>query len=124
MVADSRTRFIEHRGTQILLLDYTNIVDKETALREIATSRRIIAQQPQNSLCTLTNVAGSRYDADVVQALKELTAHNRPYVKAAAVVGLNPLMRVIYRAVAAFSKRDIRIFDDLEKAKDWLQEQA
>ena len=124
MVADSRTRFIEHRGTQILLLDYTNIVDKETALREIATSRRIIAQQPPGSLLTLTHVAGSRYDADVVQALKELTLHNRPYVKAAAVVGLNPLMRVIYRAVTAFSKRDIHVFDELEAAKDWLQEQA
>ncbi|MEJ2679496.1 MAG: hypothetical protein P8174_10535, partial [Gemmatimonadota bacterium] len=115
-----RTRFIVHNDVPILLLDYSNITDPETALAEIASSRRIIAQQPEGSVRTLTFVEGAQYNTHVVQALKDLTTHNKPYVKAAAVVGLNALHRIIYRAVITFSRRDIQVFSDLETAKNWL----
>lgn len=118
-----RTRFIIHNDVPILLLDYSNINGRDAALREIGLSRRIIAQQPEGSVRTLTYVEGAHYDVDVVQALKELTVHNAPYVKAAAVVGLNALRRIIYRAVITFSRRDIRVFSDLDAAKDWLAAQ-
>jgi hypothetical protein len=124
MENQTRTRFIIHNDVPILLLDYSHITEPDTALREIALSRRIIAQQPEGSLRTLTYVEGAQYDADVVQALKDLTIHNKPYVKAAAVVGLNALRRIIYRAVITFSGRDIRVFSDLEDAKDWLSTQT
>ncbi|HKJ92272.1 MAG TPA: hypothetical protein VJ957_03840 [Longimicrobiales bacterium] len=124
MEGDPRTRFITHKGVSILLLDYSGIADTDTALKEIARSRRIIAQQPRGSLRTLTYVEGAHYDTRVVQALKDLTTHNAPFVKAAAVVGLNALRRVIYRAVITFSRRDIRVFADLDTAKDWLAGQS
>lgn len=123
MEMQPRTRFIMHNDVPILLLDYSNIADPQTALAEIALSRRIIAQQPEGSLRTLTYVEGAHYDTNVVQALKDLTVHNAPYVKAAAVVGLDALRRVIYRAVTTFSRRDIRIFSELDAAKDWLAAQ-
>lgn len=124
MEASQRTRFIDHQGHPILFLDYSGIQEKEEALRAIAASRRIISHQTRNSLLTLTHVEGSRYDADVVQALKELTAHNKPYVRAAAVVGMSTVMRVIYRAVTTFSRREIRAFQELDEAKDWLVRHA
>ena len=118
-----RTRLIEHRGTRIMLLDYSDILDTEEALREIEKTRAVIATHPPASLRTLTYVKGSRYTAPVIEAMKELVAHNKPYVTAAAVVGMNTLHRVIYRAVVAFSRRNIHVFDDLEQAKDWLVRQ-
>ena len=119
-----RTRLIEHRGGQIMLLDYSDLLDTEEALGEIGKTKAVIATHPPGSLRTLTYVRGSRYDAPVIEAMKELVAHNGPYVTAAAVVGMNTLHRVIYRAVVAFSRRNIHVFDDLEKAKDWLVEQT
>ena len=118
-----RTRMITHRGKEIMLLDYSNVIETQHALDEIAKTRAIIAQQSPDSLRTLTYVAGARYTAPVVEAMKELVAHNRPYVKAAAVVGMNTLHRIIYRAVTAFSSRTIHVFDDLDAAKDWLVDQ-
>ena len=115
-----RTRLILHRGRQIMLLDYSDILDTAEALDEIQKSKVVIAQQPPGSLLTLTYVRGSRYTAPVIDAMKELVAHNKPYVKAAAVVGMNTLHRIIYRAVVAFSRRNIQVFDDLDEAKDWL----
>jgi hypothetical protein len=114
---------IEHRGKQILLLDYSDVMDTAEALRYIAETKAIIAQHPPESVRTLTYVRGSRYTAPVIDAMKDLVAHNRPYVKAAAVVGMNTLHRIIYRAVITFSRRNIQVFEDLEPAKDWLAEQ-
>ena len=119
-----RTRMIEHRGRQIMLLDYSDIMTPEEAFAEIAKTKALIAQQPPASVRTLTYVRGSRYTAAVIDGMKDLVAHNRPFVKAAAVVGMNTLHRIMYRAVVAFTRRNIEVFDDLEQAKDWLAEQA
>ena len=115
-----RTRLILHRGRQIMLLDYSDVLDTAEALAEIEKSKVVIAQQQPDSLLTLTYVRGSRYTAPVIDAMKDLVSHNKPYVKAAAVVGMNTLHRIIYRAVVAFSRRNIQVFDDLDEAKDWL----
>lgn len=119
-----RTRLILHRGRQIMLLDYSGVNDTGEALSEIEKSKAVIASHPPDSLLTLTYVKGSRYTAPVVEALKQLVAHNKPYVKAAAVVGMNTLHRIIYRAITAFSSRNIQVFEDLDEAKDWLVQQA
>lgn len=118
-----RTRFIEHRGSRILLLDYSGITDPAEALREIELSRKMVARQPPGSLLALTYVRDARYNTEIVQALKGLVEHNRPYVKASAVVGLAGIQRAVYQTLLLFSKRVIRTFDDMEEAKDWLVEQ-
>lgn len=115
-----RTHFIEHRGRRILVLDYSGIRDPAEGLREIEKSRAMVARQPPGSLLVLTYVKDARYNTEVVQALKEMVVHNRPYVKASAVVGLSGIQRAVYQTLLLFSKRVIRTFDDLEEAKDWL----
>jgi len=86
-----RTRFIDHRGTRILVLDYSGLKSADEALREIDNSKRIVAMQPPKSLLVLTSVREARYNAAVLQALKELAAHNEPHVKASAIVGMGGL---------------------------------
>jgi hypothetical protein len=83
----------------------------------------VIRSQPEASLIILTDVTGARYNLEVVEKLKEFTTGNRPYVRASAVVGLDSFQKVFYNAVTLFSKRTFPVFDDIEKAKDWLIEQ-
>jgi len=45
---------------------------------------------------------------------------NKPYVVAAAVVGVTGLKQIIYNAVMKFSGRKLTAFDSLAEAKDWL----
>lgn len=118
-----RVRFIEHRGVPILLIDFSGLQKTEEILREIGVARALVAAQPPASLRTLTHVRGARYTPPVMDALKELTAHNKPYVKAAAVVGMEGLHRVLFRAVIVFSRRNIEAFDTLDRARDWLASQ-
>ena len=118
-----RTRFIDHKGKRILLLDYSGVRDPEESVREIQHSMRVVAAQPPRSLRVLTSVREARYNAAVLQALKELAAHNAPYVLASAVVGMSGLHRIAYQAVILFSKRKIKTFDRDDEALDWLAEQ-
>ncbi len=120
----SRTRFIEHQGSRVLLFDYAGIRDTAEAKREIAESVRVVAtQRPEKSLLVMTDVTDARYDSEVVQALKQLAAHNTPYVKASAVVGVRGLQKVVYQAVVWFSKRNLQLFDTREAALAWLAQQ-
>ena len=52
--------------------------------------------------------------------MKQFSAHNKPYVKAAAVVGITGLKKIIFGAVMAFSRRNLESFEDMEQAKRWL----
>jgi hypothetical protein len=119
-----RTRFIEHRGRRILLLDYSGVRDPQEAIREVRHSMEVVARQPPGSLLVLTQVRDARYNAAVLQKMKELAAHNAPYVKASAVVGMSGLHRIAYQAVILFSKRNIRVFDAENEALDWLASQG
>ena len=81
--------FIEHQGQRILLLDFARIRDPQIVLREIEEARKFIAQQPRRKeLLTLADVSKLRFNDDVLKAFRELTKHDEPYEKAAAVFGL------------------------------------
>jgi hypothetical protein len=117
-----RVSFITHGGREILLLDFSGMKAAE-AIAMIKHAMGVISSRPVNSLLTLTDVTEIRFNDDLSRKMKEFTAHNKPYVRAAAVVGVTGLKRIIYNAVIAFSRRNITTFDDRETAKRWLAEQ-
>jgi hypothetical protein len=55
--------------------------------------------------------------------MKEFVIHNKPYVVAAAVVGVTGLKQVILNAVMKLSGRKLTAFNTLAAAKDWLAAQ-
>jgi hypothetical protein len=118
-----RTRFVDHKGKKILLLDYTNLgTSPEELQEEIARTRQLISTQPPGSLLTLTDVRGSRITPGNVKAMQELVRHNTPYVQwGAVIVGLTGIQLTAFRAIQAVSRRrNLRAFNDLDEAKDWL----
>lgn len=114
-----RVKFIKHCEKEILLLDFSNSGADEV-LKIIEDAKRVIRTKPENSLLTLTDVTNARFNEEVGDGMKQFSAHNKPYVKAAAVVGIIGLKRIIFGAVMAFSKRNLESFDDMEQAKRWL----
>lgn len=118
----THARFITHRGTQILFID---LARKSPAglLEAIREAQAVIAAQPPASLLTLTDVEGSTYNREVADALKAYVAHNKTFVRAGAVVGLNDLKRVIFNFLNRVTGRSLKGFEQLDAAKDWLAKQ-
>lgn len=117
-------QFIRHQDIEVLYLDFSYSNSKEEILRIIEKTKTLISSRPRLSVFTLTNIIDAYFDADINQALKGLAAHNKPYVKAGAVVGLTTVQKIVYNSVLFFSKRQLEICDDLESAKTWLSSQA
>jgi len=122
-----RTHFIDHRGQRLLMLDYTNLgTDLDQLKAEIDRSKGVIAREPPASVLTLTDVRGSKITPGAVKAMQELVQFNAPYVRwSAVVVGLTGVYLTGFRAIQALSRRkNMRAFNDLDEAKDWLLSHA
>lgn len=110
-----------HKLKRILLLDFTQIENPQDAMEVIEFAREFVARQPPDSLYTLSDITGSRYDRDVTSGLQDLAKHNKPYVIAGAAVGVSGLQKVVFRSILAFSgRKNIQLFDDRSTAMDWL----
>jgi hypothetical protein len=118
-----RIYFIDHKGTQILYVDFSNLLPSQLPVC-IEEAKKIIGAEPENSLLTLTNVTNMRFDYDSSQTIIDFSKHNKPYIKAAAVIGISGIQTVILNSVKISTKREFAIFDDIEKAKDWLAEEG
>jgi hypothetical protein len=118
-----RTRFIEHKGCEILLYDFAHVDDVDEGLRIVQAARPRILGRPPKSVRTLVTVQDSKFDTKIAKAVQELARHNKPYVLASAIVGLSGLQRVILTAVMRATGRTFATFVDLEEAKDWLATQ-
>jgi hypothetical protein len=114
----SRVRTIEHG---IVLQDFSNIAHAHEALAAIAEARVFMQARPRNrSTLLLTDFTGSIYNQEVTDAMRRLAKDYQPYVRASAVYGVTPIMRVILRAVIALTGRDIRLFATREDAIAYL----
>ena len=118
-MATERIKFILHSGKEILLLDFSGCSADE-ACGVIEQAMPVVKTRPEHSLRTLADVTNMRFDDRLSQRMKEFTAHNKPYVKAAAVVGVTGLKKILFEAVMIFSKRKFHAFDDQDQAKNWL----
>ena len=117
-------QLLTRNGRQIVLLDLTNVTNPEDGVQRIARARAWFAQQkPDRSLRVCSDATGSRYDARILEALKELAAHNVPYVGVAAVVVPTAVHRVALNVASLFSKRRFTAFSTREPALDWLAQQ-
>ena len=114
-----RARIIEHKGIRIVYIDFSNCPTTE-ALDVITAARPLIRNKPDKSVFTITYTDGGKFDSNLISSLKEFTKGNEPYVKAAAVVGITGLQKIVLNAVSFFSNREFATFDDMEEAKEYL----
>jgi hypothetical protein len=116
-----RVRFIEHQSRKILLFDFTNIWSVVEAAKVIDAAIAYVGKLPQKGeLLTLVDVKESSFDDHVVNKLKELGAHNRPWVLAGAVVGMSGMQKIMFRLINSFNGRKLAAFNTREQAQAWL----
>jgi len=122
MDINDKVKFIEHKGKQILFINMADLLEDDV-LQVIESAKKIIRSQPEKSVLTLTDVTHARYNARVVSAMQEYVKGNKLYIKAAAVIGINPIKRIIFNKIMEFSRREIFAFENMGKAMDWLVKQ-
>lgn len=114
-----RAKFVEHKGKQIFKMDCTaaSLQEMNTVIEECILQVR---NKPEKSVLTLTIAGGTDFSGETISKLKELARDNTPYVKTGAIVGITGLYKVVFNAVAMFSRRRFYLFETVEEAMDFL----
>lgn len=113
------TEFVEYKGKRILCLRYLTLT-KEEFLAQLEEVKALVASQAPNSLLIVTVFGGLRFDTEIAAAVKDYIAHNKPYVRASAVVGISGLRRSLYNAVVYLTRRQIKVCQTEEEALEYL----
>jgi len=112
-------RFIDHRGKQVLLIDYTDGTAEEV-LQILGEVEEVIAAQPPDSVLTLSDFTGVTLDKAAADRMKIVATKDRPHVRRAAFVGGENIPDVFYRALLSFSVRQFPNFKTREEALEYL----
>jgi len=117
-----RISWIEHKGKQILYVDYSGLFDDEV-IKATQEVNDFITKIEKYELFILVDVRNSIANEKwTVDALKNNASTVGPYTKKAAVVGVTKTQDIILTVVNMFSGLGIKPFDTVELAKNWLVE--
>ena len=117
-----RVQFIEHKGQQILLIDFSRC-DPRQILAIVNEVQEEVSDHARGSVLTLADFTGAQIDKAAATRIKEALAMDRPYVKRSAWIGTESLPKVFYENFKTFSRRDFPTFQTREEAMDWLVEE-
>lgn len=112
-------------GRPTLLMDFSGFTAAADALPHIGAAREVVGTQPARSVYGVVDVTGSKFNTQVVEALKELASHNAPFMVASGIVGVAGLQRVILDSVIAITGRsNLKAFPTRGDALTWLAAQG
>lgn len=114
------TGIIEEKGVKIYNLDFSNISNHDQIKKTIQECEKFIRSQPKESLLTLTNVEGMRFNSEIKEKFTAFVQGNKPYVKASAVVGLNGLIQILYNGMVKITGRNLKAFKTKDEAIEYL----
>jgi hypothetical protein len=115
-----KPKLLVYGGKNIFYMDFSGLKDINDIKHLISLSAEYIRSQPESSLLTLTNLKDMHFNSEVKHEFSEFIKGNKPHIKASAVTGLSGLQRIIYNGLMKITGRDIRSFENINVAKDWL----
>ncbi len=118
-MAENRVSWIEYKGKKILFTDYSNATPDdiiETAKESVSAS----LTQEKKSILQVVDVTNATYDRNSWQILRQGAKETEPYSKASAVLGVDAAKKFFLAVTKMVSKRNIKAFDTMEEAKEWL----
>ena len=113
-----RVRFITHEGKRVLLIDYSNLTNETEILQIVEQREFVVDSQPRNSVLTVINVAGAKFTKEVLTRVKEANVYDRPFVRRAALVGVEESQKAAVDAVSMFAKREWGMFETVDQLWD------
>lgn len=116
----NRVAFITHRGKRILLQDCTDLNPGPEFTRLIKTAKKMFAAEPPKSVLSLFDATGCSFSDRSLSEVKDFTIANTPYIKVAAVVGIDGLLQVALSSVIKASGREYQVFKTRNEALEYL----
>ena len=92
-------------GRNFMYLDASGFQTNDEFIQLIEDSKPLIRKYEGQTLYTITNIEGVRFDTKTKELVAQWTEHNKPYVKYGAVVGMDGIKKIMVNAIFAISGR-------------------
>ena len=100
--------------------DFTGLKPGKEFLDLIEEAEKLIRNQPKDSILAVFDATDSQFNNENPETVKQFTQENTPYIKAASVVGIEGLLKIVLKSVSKFSGREFHLFNTREEAMEWL----
>lgn len=118
-----RSTWIEHKGKKILYQDFSQQFFNSGAVKtELEEVQKVVLAQPLNSVLVLSDFRDTNVGSDLLAAMNAASAATKSHVRKTAVLGVTGMKRKLADLLTALTGQDLKYFDDLESAKNWLSE--
>ncbi len=114
-----RISWVTHKGKEILVLNFSELADGE-CLKQIDKVENYIQSTTQKEILKLSIMTDSCLNDEIMLRIESLNQKYDSLVEKEAVVGISGIKKVFLRAAGAVSSKDLKPFDEVDDAIDWL----
>jgi len=118
---EERIQILKHKGKEIVYVNYSGYSkDNETEfIAMIEKVTNFILKRPPEQLF-LVNVENAYGNSAILNKMKVDSAKTKHLMKKQAVLGITGAKAVLLKAINMFALIDIKPFNTIEEAKEWL----
>jgi len=95
---------------KFIYFNLSNFKTKEEFFQFIQSAKSIIERYEHNSVYTITNIEGVRFDSEVKKIVAGWAEHNKPYVIKGAIIGVDGMKRIFINSILVITGRKNLIF--------------
>ncbi len=117
--AESRMKWIIHKGKDILYEDYRNLTGNQIA-QLVPAITKLTEDKDYKGILLLLDFTNSFANKEATNAFGESGKISKDRLKKTAVLGITGVKKVLLNFVNRVSKVDAKPFNSEENAKDWL----
>ena len=118
-----RSKWIEFKEKRLFFQDFSKLFYNSAAvITELDEVQKIVTSQPKNSVLVLTDMRDTNVGRELLPAMNAASSATKDYVKKTAVLGVTGIKRRLADLLTALTGQQLKYFDDIEAAKNWLVE--
>jgi hypothetical protein len=112
-------QWINYKGQEILLNNRSNLNDTDI-IQNSDQVVRLIKESGKKGILYLVDNSNTHMVPHVKEHIKKGAKEINPYIKKLAVIGTNSSQKILLNVLSSLTGMNIRVFDDIESAKNWL----
>jgi nitrogen-specific signal transduction histidine kinase len=116
---NDRIQLLNHDGKTIIYLNYAYL-KKDEYLSTLDEIRNYIAREGKKDMLLLTNVEGNDFSLEDLKSARKIGNEVSSFIHKNAIIGLGEKDNLFLKAVRLFSNINLKTFDDMDAAKEWL----
>jgi len=122
---DERIEEFALLGYNFIYFDLSEFKENSEFKEFIEVAKKRMEKYAEQSLFTITNIRGVKFNSETKKIIAEWMVCNKPYVKYGSVIGFDGIKRIVVNAIFKMGGRKNMTFSSSrEQAVEWLLEQG